>query len=81
MAEVTYDRLDKVLRSLGFAFRGVQDRNKVYRHEETGALVVFPECPPEDLVLPRHLLAVRGILDAYGIADPLNFAAILQTAG
>jgi hypothetical protein len=80
MAEVTYNRLEEVLRSLGFVLRGVEEQNKVYLHQETGALIVFPEFPPGEAVLPRHLLAVRGILDAYGIADPLDFNAKLQRA-
>jgi hypothetical protein len=81
MSEVTYGRLEEALRALGFACRGVQEKNKVYRHEETGALVVFPEFPAAEAVLPRHLVAVRAILEAYGIADPLEFAATLQKAG
>ena len=80
MLEVTYRRLDEVLRSLGFSFHGVEQQNRVYHHKETGALVVFPEFPPEDPVLPRHLLTVRSILDAYGIADPLHFDSKLQKA-
>ena len=48
--------------------------------EATGALVVFPEFPPDDVVLPRHLLAVKSILRAYGIADPVGFTAELQKA-
>ena len=80
MAEVTYRRLEEALRSLGFVLRGVHEKNKVYRHDPTGALVVFPEFPPDDAVLPRHLLAVRSVLQAYGIADPLDFAAKLQPA-
>jgi hypothetical protein len=81
MAEVTYGQLEETLRALGFACRGVQEQNKVYRHEETGALVVFPEFPVGEPVLPRHLVAVRAILEAYGIADPLEFTAKVQKAG
>jgi hypothetical protein len=80
MSEVTYGRLDKVLHSLGFSARTTKDQARVYQHTETGALIVLPVFPPEDKVLPRHLLAVRSILDAYGIADLLDFAAKLQTA-
>jgi hypothetical protein len=80
MTKVTYCRLEEVLRSLGFSLRAVEDKNKVYHHEGTGALVVFPEFPPDDPVLPRHLVAVRSILEAYGIADPADFATQLQKA-
>jgi hypothetical protein len=80
MTEVTYSRLEEVLRSLGFSLRAVEEKNKVYRHEGTGALVVIPQFPPGERVLPRHLLAVRSILQAYGIADPTDFATRLQKA-
>jgi hypothetical protein len=73
MAELTYGRLDEVLRGLGFSLRGSVEKNNVYLHERTGAAVVFPEFPSCDLVQPRHLAAVRGILDAYGITDPTHF--------
>ena len=78
MTNVTYNQLEEALRSLGFALRAVKEKNKVYNHEGTGALIVIPEFPPGDPVLPRHLLAVRSILQAYGIADPEYFAMELE---
>jgi hypothetical protein len=77
MAKVTYERLEETLRSYGFSLRGIYEKNKVFSHEETGALVVYPEFPLDEEVLPRHLLAVRAILNAYGIADPMELAARL----
>ena len=80
MTEMTYGRLEEVLHTLGFSPRGVEEKNKIFMHQPTGALVVFPEFPPENRVLPRHLLAVKSILQAYGIADPAGFATELQRA-
>jgi hypothetical protein len=80
MTEPTYGRLEEVLQSLGFTLRTVEEHNKIYRHEATGAIVVFPEQPPGDPVLPRHLLAVRSVLQAYCIADPAVLATELQKA-
>ena len=80
MVEVSYGRLEKTLRSLGFSLRGVEEKKKVFIHAGTGALVVYPEFPLDEPVLPRHLLAVRSILQAYGIADPTDFATKLQKA-
>jgi hypothetical protein len=80
VADVTYGRLEEVLLSLGFSYRGVHEKNRWYRHEETGALIVYPEFPAADSVLPRHLLAARAVLKAYGIADPMDFAARLEKA-
>lgn len=78
MAKATYNRLEEVIRSFGFTLREVKEKNKVYHHEGTGALVVFPEFPPDDPVLPRHILAARSILRAYGIANPEEFTSQLQ---
>jgi hypothetical protein len=69
MNKPTYGRLQEVLLSLGFCFHGVEERNKVFRHEPTGALIIYPDLPASDPVLPRHLLLVRSILEAYGIGD------------
>jgi hypothetical protein len=74
MANVTYARLDEALRALGFSFRAVEEGNRVYHHE-SGALVVFPDLPAEKSVLPRHLLAVKSILNAYGIVDTVGLAS------
>jgi hypothetical protein len=70
--------LDELLHSLGFSLRGVYEQNKVYLHERTGALVMFPAFPDGDEVLPRHLLLVRTTLDNYGIPVPADLATKLQ---
>jgi hypothetical protein len=80
MTEATYGRLEEVLLSLGFSACGVTEKNQVFRHEQTGALIIYPELPAGDSVLPRHLLMVRSILQAYGISDPTDFATKLQKA-
>jgi hypothetical protein len=81
MSDVTYARLDEVLRSLGFSARvTAEPKAKVYEHKETGALVAFPICADGDTVLPRHLEAVRAMLDAYGIPDPMHLTLQLQRA-
>jgi hypothetical protein len=78
MFKVTYARLDEVLRSLGFTMRGIVDRNKVYEHEQTGALIVFPEYSPDAEVVPGHLLSARTVLKAYGLMDEMDFAVSLH---
>jgi hypothetical protein len=77
---VTYGRLDKVLRSLGFAVHLVEDTARLYKNEATGALVALPRVPEQEEVFPHHLLAVRSILQAYGLADPTDFDKKLQKA-
>lgn len=80
MTKITYQRLDEVLRTLGFSYRLV-DRARVYEHDPTGAVIALAHFPDEDEALERHVVAVRAILDAYGIADPLDLDARLQRAG
>jgi hypothetical protein len=80
---VTYDQLDKVLRSLGFSCRLVKSDPPVrlYEHKETGAEISFPPYPETDRVLELHLVTARVMLDEHGIADPTAFQAKLQKAG
>jgi hypothetical protein len=80
MSEVTYGRLGKVLRSLGFTVRLVDEKATVYKNEETGAIVALPPVPEDKEVAPHHLLAVRSILEAYGLANPADFDKKLQKA-
>lgn len=80
--DVTYAQLDKVLHSLGFSCRLVmlEVPARVYEHEQYGPLFTLPPFPESDRVLDYHLVAVRTMLDANGIADPATFAAELQKA-
>jgi hypothetical protein len=76
MVEVTYERLDKVLRARGFSVRLLKHHEppaRVYEHAATGALIPLPLFPDSDEVLPRHLDAVRVVLDNYGLANSADF--------
>jgi hypothetical protein len=79
--EVTYGQLDKVLRSLGFSCRPSRNDppGRVYQHE-AGALILLPALPEGNRVMEHHLVAVRGELTNFGIADPTAFATKLQKA-
>jgi hypothetical protein len=82
MRQVTYAQMDKVLSSLGFSMRVVTVENKlrVYEHEQTGAMFWLAFRPDNETVLPHHMAAVQGTLKVHGIADPLDFALELQKA-
>ena len=69
MSELTYGRLDNELRSLGFSAYVVDEKARVYTEEKTGALIALPLFPDDREVLPRHVLAVRSTLQAYGLSD------------
>lgn len=81
-SEVTYGQLDQVLRSLGFTCRPSKKDppGRVYHHLESGATVLLPSFADTDEVFEYHLVAVRGELENFGIADPSAFAAKLQKA-
>jgi hypothetical protein len=81
MPEVTYGRLDEVLRSLGFSVSEPEMGTRVYQHAGTAARVILPVLPDRDLVFPHHLVGTRMILEAFGIADPPEFTSRLQKAG
>jgi hypothetical protein len=78
MSDVTYGRLDAVLRGLGFAASVFEKDTRVYKHAKTGALVTFPIHPDHAPVLPHHVAGTQMILDAFGIATPPELAAQLQ---
>jgi hypothetical protein len=85
MTEVTYGRLDQMLHLLGFAVRldkgdALQGDARVYRHGQTGALIILPVFPDEEKALPHHLAAVRATLDNFGIPHPLDLTAEPQRA-
>jgi hypothetical protein len=82
MKSVTYGQLDKVLRALGFCSRleETAPKARVYEHPETRALIVLPVFADTEMVLSHHLAAVRGTLDRFGIAAPLDFEGRLQKA-
>ena len=75
MPDVTYGQLDTMLRGLGFAVRVVEPNNWEYRHAETGAVIFLPVLPSDQPVLPRHRVAVRSVLEGFGIAEAADLAA------
>ncbi len=81
--EVTYGRLDKVLRALGFTGRLVtgEPPTRVYEHQESGAWIMLPVLPEANRVRDYHLASVRTTLEGFGIADAKVFEAKLQKAG
>jgi hypothetical protein len=81
MTEVTYGRLNRVLCSLGFSARidEAKPRARVYEHP-SGAILMLPVFPDEQMVYPHHLTAAQVTLDNYGIASLWDFVAELQKA-
>jgi hypothetical protein len=80
MTEMTYGRLDQILKSLGFSSRPLSTGGKAYLHPSE-ALLTFPPMPEGDEVIPIHRLAVRAVLDGFGIPLPAELAGPTQQAG
>jgi hypothetical protein len=78
-SEVTYEQLDKALRSLGFSCRVLKKEPpvRVYEHKESGALISITLFPPTNFAMAYQLAAARLTVDQCGIADPEDFNAIL----
>jgi hypothetical protein len=77
--EFTYDQLDKLLRSLGFSCRLEEGPpTRVYEHKETGALLMIPDLPADELLYKHHLVVARVTLDQFGIIDAEDFDAKLR---
>ena len=81
MKELTYLRLDKILRSLGFASHPLDGNGRGYQHAATGARVTLPTMQNNEKVLPHHMVAVRAILNAFAIPEPDEFADELTRVG
>ncbi len=80
MTGITYADLDGVLRSFGFLSREPEPDTRVYKHPDTGALVIMPIHPGGDEVLTRHYVGARMVLEGFGIATPREFESRFQRA-
>ncbi len=73
-AALTYGQLDETLRSLGFTARSLATEARIYKHEPTGATVIFPDTSLNETVIPHHLIVVRTVLKDFGILEPMDLA-------
>jgi len=72
MPDLTYGSLGQSLKAMGFEARdNLEQKARVYQHPG-GAAIYLPLYPDEVPVQPRHLLSVRGTLDAFGLPDPFR---------
>jgi hypothetical protein len=79
-ANVNYGQLDGVLQSLGFKVRIVKGKSRLYKHEETGAVMSLPDRKPAESANATYVAAVRKVLSDCEIADKVEFASQLQEA-
>lgn len=81
-SDVTYQQLDKVLRSLSFTKRlsKSEPAQIVYEHKASGAIIMIPSLPDTSKVIDFQLIGARVTLDQFGLMDPKEFDAELQRA-
>ena len=80
MPETTYGQLTDILRSLGFTIHEPEPGVRVYKHAESGALLILPVYPDNDRVYGHHLTATQMTLDGFGIASKQEFSSRLLKA-
>jgi hypothetical protein len=66
---LTYGRLDRRLRSLGFTALTQEGRARINRHERTGASGILPDAPFPDEVLPYQVMVARHVLREYDLGN------------
>jgi predicted RNA binding protein YcfA (HicA-like mRNA interferase family) len=78
MVKVTYARLFKVLRQLGFSSQTSKGDHLVYLHKPTGALLVLPRGRRTDTVPAASLAAIRMSIIGQNAATQLQVDELLQ---
>jgi hypothetical protein len=81
-SKFTYGQLDIVLKSFGFTCRPSTNDppGRIYEHPQTGARISLPTYPLRNKVFEYHMVAVRGQLYYFGIADSDALEAKVQKA-
>ena len=80
---VTYGQLNQAMSLLGVSRRLIKNNPpaNAYEHPERGLIIILPASSESTRVYGHHLVAVRTLLDNFGIAEPTVFDAELQKAG
>src|SRR5262249_4863690 len=83
LSQITYGKLDEILRSFGFdawVNTTSEPPARVYAHLASGAMFFLPLVLLTDHAQPWHVVGVRMTLDNFGIAPPAEFdRRLLQT--
>lgn len=75
---VTFAALEKVLPRMGFVVTPTLGGHKVFRHQESDAVIVIPSRPGRAQVDAAHLIAVRRTLGEKGLVDGETFEHLLE---
>lgn len=75
---VPYANLRQVLLRLGFTEHTVPTSHHYFKHEASGVVILLPLYSEEEIVAARNLIAVRGTVDDWDIADRETFERMLS---
>jgi hypothetical protein len=76
---VTYSQFDRLLGALGFEPGSSESPSLVYRHQESGAVIVLPRRPSADAVANADLHSARRHLVERGLLDGEAFDEFTST--
>lgn len=77
-ADVSYNRLARILIGLGFVESRQEGKWKAYRNADRDVLVVWPDRPGDERARQRDLASVRRHLVENGLISSGDFDRFLQ---
>ena len=75
---VSYAGLRQVLLGLGFTEHTVPASHHYFKLEASGVVILLPLYSDEEIVAARNLIAVRGTVDDWDIANGETFERMLS---
>jgi hypothetical protein len=76
---VTYGQLYRLLRNLDFVDLSAAHPWKVYRHDESGTLILLANREPDSPAQPADVVSVRRHLVDNGLLDPRDFEGLTSS--
>lgn len=76
---IRFSKLRALLLELGFRETVVPDSHIGFRHELSDTTIMLPIYKGDDLLLPRHIVPVRTLLDGKGLLEGDEFDQMLAS--
>jgi predicted RNA binding protein YcfA (HicA-like mRNA interferase family) len=74
--QITFAELEKLLLELGFIPSPAQGTHQVFKHLNSGTLVILPGYNKQDIVNPAHLVSTRRVLVENSLMNEEAFDAL-----
>lgn len=78
--QITFAELEKILLELGFIPSPAQGTHQVFKHLNSGTLVILPGYNKQDIVNPAHLVSTRRVLAENGLMNGDVFDGLCNAA-